>query len=66
MHRLALAAPHARRVVRRLAPGSDATGLPPELIGMLASANGATGFVCVGDRCLAPARAPAEFVERLG
>jgi uncharacterized protein YyaL (SSP411 family) len=65
MHRLALAAPHPRRVVRRMVPGSDAAGLPPELVGMLASSNGATGFVCVGDRCLAPARAAAEFIERL-
>jgi hypothetical protein len=61
MHRLALAAAHPRRSVRRLGPGGASPALPAELAGMLAAARGATGFVCVGDRCLAPAHDVAAF-----
>jgi len=56
MQRVARAAALPRRSIRRLAPGASAAALPPELAGMLASARGATGFLCIGDRCLAPAR----------
>jgi hypothetical protein len=55
MQRLARAAALPRRSIRRLAPGASAAALPPELAGMLATARGATGFLCIGERCLAPA-----------
>ena len=68
MHRLALAAPVARRVVHRLAGDAPATGLPPALSAMLASAGAGPprGFLCVGESCQAPVEDEAAWAAALG
>ncbi|HKP28520.1 MAG TPA: thioredoxin domain-containing protein [Gemmatimonadales bacterium] len=64
MHRAALAAAVPRRVIRRLRPADDPGTLPAELLAMLAG-SGPAGYVCVGTRCLAPARTLEEWSRRL-
>ena len=67
MHRLALAAPVARRVVHRLGGDAPATGLPPALSAMLASAGAGPprGFLCVGESCQAPVEDEAAWAAAL-
>lgn len=65
LHRRALAVAAPRRVVRRLLPGADASGLPPALAAMLASGEATRGYVCLGDRCLEPAAGMVGWEERL-
>jgi uncharacterized protein YyaL (SSP411 family) len=65
LHRLALAAPLPRRVVRRLFPGQSPEGLPPELRSMLDRGDRPRGYLCVGTRCLAPAEHPAVWRETI-
>ena len=65
MHLAALAAGMPRRVVRRLHPESAVETLPPELRAMLGG-SGPAGYLCVGTRCLAPARTVGEWRARLG
>ncbi|HTL04336.1 MAG TPA: hypothetical protein VL241_01200, partial [Gemmatimonadales bacterium] len=54
LHRAALAAFVPRRVVTRLTPASDAAALPPALRALGPLADRPRGYLCAGDRCLAP------------
>ena len=65
LHRLALAAPLPRRVVRRLFPGQSPAGLPREVRSMLDRADTPSGYLCVGTRCLAPVGNPAAWRETI-
>ena len=64
MHRAALVASMPRRVVRRLRPTDDPASLPAELLAMV-TGEGPRGYLCIGTRCLAPARTLEEWGERL-
>jgi uncharacterized protein YyaL (SSP411 family) len=64
MHRAALASAVPRRVIRRLGPEADPGSLPAELVAMV-TGEGPRGYVCIGARCLAPARTAEEWSERL-
>ncbi len=64
MHRTALAAPMPRRVIRRIHPGDSADSLPGELRAMLGGER-PRAYVCVGNRCLAPAGTLEEWNDRL-
>jgi uncharacterized protein YyaL (SSP411 family) len=64
LHRVARASWMPRRVVRRLLPDMDPTGLPAELRSAVRGP-APQGFVCLGTRCLLPASDPEEFSARL-
>jgi uncharacterized protein YyaL (SSP411 family) len=64
MHRASLAAAVPRRVIRRLRPSDDPGNLPAELRAMV-TGEGPRGYLCIGTRCLAPARTVQEWSERL-
>jgi len=54
LHRLALAAFVPRRVVTRLLPGAELSSQPPALAALAPAAEQPRGFLCTGERCLAP------------
>jgi uncharacterized protein YyaL (SSP411 family) len=64
MHRAALAAAVPRRVVRRLRLADDPGNLPAELRAMVTRED-TRGYLCIGTRCLLPARTVEEWNERL-
>ena len=66
LHQRALAAFLPRRVVVRLFPGAESDSLPPALRAMSPEAGPARGYLCTGDRCLAPAEDPQAWSTALG
>jgi uncharacterized protein len=66
MHRLALRRFFPRRVVHRVKVAeAGGTSLPAAVHGMLASATGTRGFICVGTSCEAPASTVEAWQETL-
>ena len=65
LHRESLAAFVPRRVAARVTPGAPARSVPPALDALARGAATVRAVVCIGDRCLAPVTAPAEWRERL-
>ena len=65
LHRESLAAFVPRRVAARVTPGVPAHAFPPALEALARAAETVRAVACIGDRCLAPATAPAEWRERL-
>ena len=54
-----------RRVVVRLTPGQDPRGLPPALRALAPLAERVRGYLCVGERCLAPVETLEEWGSAL-
>jgi hypothetical protein len=65
LHRGSLGAFVPRRVAARVTPGIPARGFPPALEALARAADTVRAVACIGDRCLAPVTAPAEWRERL-
>ncbi len=65
LHRLALAAFVPRRVVVRLRPGAGTESLPPALRDLAPMADRPRGYLCVGNRCLAPVDNPVAWTAAL-
>ena len=57
LHRVALATYRPRKVVRRLAPDADPTGVPAPVAAML-DGNFPRAYVCAGTQCAAPVDDP--------
>lgn len=66
MHRAVFRSFLPRRVIHRLRQSEpNLDRLPAAVRPMLNAATGESAFLCVGTRCLAPARTPAEWSERV-
>jgi uncharacterized protein YyaL (SSP411 family) len=65
MHRLALRSFFPRRVVHRMKVSDGDGSLPEAVRGMLKSASGTRGFICVGTSCEAPATTVQTWQETL-
>jgi len=64
LHRTALAVYRPRKVVRRIAPGAPAEGLPAPVAAML-DGSSPRAYVCAGTRCAAPLAEPDELADTL-
>jgi uncharacterized protein YyaL (SSP411 family) len=65
MHQLALRSCFPRRVVHRVKVSDGDGSLPEAVRGMLKSASGTRGFICVGTSCEAPATTVQAWQETL-
>jgi uncharacterized protein YyaL (SSP411 family) len=65
MHQLALRSFFPRRVVHRVKVSDGDASLPEAVRGMLASASGTRGFICIGTSCEAPATTVLAWQETL-
>ena len=65
MHRLALRSFFPRRVIHRVKVSDGDGSLPGAVRGMLASASGTRGFICVGTSCEAPSTTLKAWQETL-